>query len=541
MVTKPSYIAAVSVACGLLGLTGTWLPAAAAPSPPESPPAGESPAPEAPAPASPAAPPSAQTEPDARTLAVPEKLSLKESLTLALTHNQGYKQSLVSVANSESRLRAANQLRHASLDADLAFSRHSQDGSSTFSAFGPALSLSRPSGASLTGSVDVPGYNSPRTGGEAGLQYSMPLIRGRGRGSEVRAQLVQARIDTDRTYLSHFDGEQGLIEEVVQAYFNAIRAQDLLRIQEEAVRIAKQVTSDTKKRLDAGLIIEIDVTRAQLQLSSTQERLLSQQQAYKNAIDTLVLILGLPVGAQPQLTDTISYNYTPIDEATAVQTALERRPELSQIRLQQADAEVQVALAQTRKKPRADVRFNLASLGFTLFGGGGITNILTSLLGLNVSVPVREKPLQEAVMQAERNRAILDDEYEFRRQTIVNDVRRLVRSAENAKSNIDLLTQNLEVAKKSQHIAQRLVEEGLRDNRDLLEAQSSITSTEGGVLSAKVDYFLTVVNLQRAMGLPLRSYFSLPESAVIRDQRTAYRGEASRSRGRRTAARPSRG
>jgi outer membrane protein len=485
-------------------------------------------------------PPPSRAAPGTSLPPVPDNLSLKECLTLALTHNAGYKQSLVSVANAESRLRAANQLRHASVDADLAFSRHSQDGSSALSTFGPALSISRPSGASLTGNVDVPGYSSPRIGGEAGLQYSMPLIRGRGRGSEVRAQLVQARIDTDRTYLTHYDSEQALIEEVVQAYFNAMRAQDLLRIQQEAVRIAEQVTSDTQKRLDAGLIIEIDVTRAKLQLSSTRERLLSQQQAYRNALDALVLILGLPVGAQPQLTDTISYNYAPIDEATAITTALERRPELSQIRLQQTDAEVQVALAQTRKKPRADVRFNLASLGFSLFGGGGITNILTSLLGLNVSVPVKEKPLQEAVAQAERSRAILDDEYEFRRQTIVNEVRQLVRSAENAKSNIDLLTENLEVAKKSQHIAQRLFEEGLADNRDLLEAQVSITSTEGGVLSAKVDYFLTMVNLQRAMGMPLRSYFSLPEQSTASGLRAAYANSQKGLAGGPAALRPNR-
>src|SRR5207247_10509926 len=134
----------------------------------------------------------------------------------------------------------------------------------------------------------------------------------------------------------------------------------------------------------------------------------------------------------------------PIEEATAIKTALERRPELEQLRLQQSDADVQLALAQSQKKTRADVRFNLASLGFTLFGGGGITNVLTSLLGLRVSVPMNARPLQEGVLQAERNRAILDDESEFRRQQIVNDVRRLVRSAETAKDNIDLHTQTQE-------------------------------------------------------------------------------------------------
>ena len=174
---------------------------------------------------------------------------------------------------------------------------------------------------------------------------------------------------------------------------------------------------------------------------------------------------------------------------------------------------MQLALAETRKKPQADVHFNFSSLGFALFGGGGIANVLTSLLGLHVSVPMKEKTLQENVAQAARNRDTLDDDLEFRRQQIVNEVRGQARAAETAKENIDLLTANLDVAKKSVHIAQRMIEEGLASNRDLLDAQASQTDTESGVLSAKVDYFLTMVSLRQAMGLSLRDYFGLPQSA----------------------------
>lgn len=466
-----------------------------------SPPSGQNPS---------QAPPSSSGP---ETPAVPAKLTFKQCLELALGHNADYKQSLVNLANSESRLRAAYQLRHVGFDADIAFSHNSNKGMGTLSTFGPTLSLSQPSGAGLSSSATLPVYNSPEVGGQAGLEYTLPLIRGRGRGSETRAQLLEARIDTDNQQFQHFDNEQKLLEAVAQAYFNAARAQDLLKVQEQAVSIAEQATADAQKRLDAGLITEIDVTRAKLQLSSTRGRLLTQQQAYRNALDALVLVLGLPVGAQPELGDTIKYAYTPADEAMAIRTALERRPELGLVRLRQADAEVQLALAQTRKKPRADVRFNLSSLGFTLLGGGGIANVLTSLLGLRVNVPMKERALQENVAQAERNRDILDDEYEFRRQRIVSEVRGLVRQAETSKSNIDLLTENLEVAKKSVHIAQRLIEEGLAPNRDLLDAQAAQTATESGVLSAKVDYFLTTVSLRRAMGLPLREYFSLPGEA----------------------------
>ena len=49
--------------------------------------------------------------------------------------------------------------------------------------------------------------------------------------------------------------------------------------------------------------------------------LLQQQQSYQNSLDTLVLVLGLPVGAQPELTDTVTYAYAPIDEAAAIRMA----------------------------------------------------------------------------------------------------------------------------------------------------------------------------------------------------------------------------
>jgi Outer membrane efflux protein len=78
---------------------------------------------------------------------------------------------------------------------------------------------------------------------------------------------------------------------------------------------------------------------------------------------------------------------------------------------------------------------------------------------------------------------------------------------------VDLQTTSLDVAKKSLHIAQRMVDEGLKDNFYLLDAQTSQTNAESSLLSAKVDYLLTMISLRKAMGLSLREYFGLPEAA----------------------------
>jgi outer membrane protein TolC len=456
---------------------------------------------------------SASTESQPSPLEVPAQLSLKQCLELALRHNADYKQSLVTVANAQSKEWATNQLNHMSINADVASGRNQGRDGYLATGFGPSMDITRTNGADVSSGATIPGPSSPSVDGQANLQYTLPLLRGHGSSSTTRAQLEQARIDAETAKFQQFNNEQNLIFAVTQDYYNVLRAQDLLKIQQQAVTIAQEQATASQKRLDAGLITELDVTRAQLQLSNTQAQLIQRQQAYQDSVDTLVLILGLPVGAQPALTDTVSYAYSPADEASAISAALRDRPELNLDRLSQESADVQLTLAHTQRKPQADLKFNLASIGFGLLSGTGVSHLLTTLLGLHVNVPMKDRTLQSNFDQAERNRDVLDDMYEFERQKIVSEVRGLVRQAEASKANVDLQTTSVEVARKSVHIAQRMVDEGLRDNFYLLDAQSSQTSAESSLLSAKVDYLLTMINLRKAMGLSLREHFGLPDAA----------------------------
>jgi outer membrane protein TolC len=48
-----------------------------------------------------------------------------------------------------------------------------------------------------------------------------------------------------------------------------------------------------------------------------------------------------------------------------------------------------------------------------------------------------------------------------------------------------------------------MVEEGIDDNRIVLDAQDSLTQVESGLLSARVDLYLANINLRYAMGQDL--------------------------------------
>jgi outer membrane protein TolC len=478
---------------------------------------------------------------------------MKEALALSIEHSATLRQSATGVANARSRLVSAAELRQGTLEADTTARSSTRGSSSTLSTFGTLYSRDFRGGAALSLSGLVPWMDSDnQESGQAGVELSLPLMQGRGKSSEKQVAIDQAAIGFDQERLSYFVDRQNLLEQVTRAYFGAVRARERIEVQKQAVAIAQQATDDAQKRLDAGLITEIDVTRAKIQLASTRESLLNQEADYRNALDQLVLLLGLPVGATPELTDPVpeiqvaavqpaaqqpatngQRSVRPADrpfnvgqaETTpqpapepvapevnleaALQEALANRPELRLRELQEQDAQIAMRLAKDRKRPRASLTANLSALGLSLLSGGGIGRVLTSVLGLRLSVPVNKTVLRENEATAERNLAIIERMREFDRQEIVEEVRSLVRAQETARSNIALLTENLKVAEQSLRLAQRLIEEGLADNRNLLDAQSALTSTRSSLLSAQIDYYLTTVSLNRALGRDLMRHFDL--------------------------------
>jgi outer membrane protein TolC len=502
-------------------------------------------------PAEPQAPAAGQPAAPAEPLApppVPAQLSLRDSIRLAMTHNANLRQSYTNVENARSRLLTTAQVNQTMLESGMTHAT-GRNADGTLNTVGSTYSQDFVNGTSLSVTGALPWIDTRNAGGQAGLELALPLMKGRGRSSDKQIAINQSAIAFDQQQLQYFISRQDLVERVNRAYFNALRAQQGIVVQRQAVDIAQKATDDAQKRLDAGLITEIDVTRAKIQLSSAREALVNQEAAFRDALDSLVLLLGLPVGATPQLTDTVPDVATvgsPIpmtpapasavrtasnetapspgaggpeppaesaatpDVAAAIREALANRPELKLRQLELADAEVQKAAARNRKKPRADLTANLSTLGLSLLTGGGVGGLLTSVFGLRLSAPVNKVALREDEATANRNITQLQRMEELDRQEIVDEVRSLVRAQETSKSNIDLLTENLKVAEQSFRLAQRLIEEGLADNRNLLDAQSALTNTQSSLISAKIDYAVTSVSLRRALGEDLLQHYDLP-------------------------------
>ncbi|MCJ7822138.1 MAG: TolC family protein, partial [Armatimonadetes bacterium] len=249
-------------------------------------------------------------------------------------------------------------------------------------------------------------------------------------------------------------------------------------------------------RLEEQVAVGLDLMRAQLRLASEQRAEVLARQSVADTMDNLVELLGLEIGGMPTLVTQVAYEPSEIDLAASIGRALDLRPEVRLMALDIEDQEAVLRIARSERMPSLDVfgAWRRTSNGF---------DDRSWDVGLELSVPIASRSLDEGAQQARWGLLVAQQEREGLTQQITAEVRSQVRAAEAARQNVTIATKSVAVAKDSHTAARRFVEEGLRTNLYVLEAMDSLTRDETSLVTSKIDYYLAVVRLRRAMGLDI--------------------------------------
>jgi outer membrane protein TolC len=424
----------------------------------------------------------------------PAELTVQEAVTLALRDNVGFRSAVQNLLSARSFWYETKQRWELEI---FGFVQRTGDGDTTNEkAAGAALSFDTVFGANFSVEAELDRVDSDETEKTLSASLNQPLLRGSGKASTAYEALRQARNAYRQALISYFNERQSLIENVLASYFRVLQQQRLVEIQDLSTKLAEQAVKEAQLRLEAGLIPEIDLTRAQLNLATAQNNAIGQRQSLSDAMDSLLLTLGLQVGDMSSLVTTVSYLPKGLNLDEAVAQALELQPQLVLSNLGIEDTEAALRISKNAALPSLD-----------LFGSWNkTTNGATDHswnLGLEWSIPIASKSLQESVKRAEWSLLVARQQRENLKQQIIADVRSQIRAAQTAQASVDIAIQSVELSKRGLYISQRMVEEGLASNRDLLDAQKALTDSESNLITSKINYYLATVGLQRAIGLDL--------------------------------------
>jgi outer membrane protein len=270
-----------------------------------------------------------------------------------------------------------------------------------------------------------------------------------------------------------------------RAYFGLLRAQALLKVAQQTVDARQLITDQVSALAQAQLKSQLDVSFANVNLSDARLLLASALNGVQAAEAELATAMGLPNQKGFLLTDEPMPGPLPDQIDPLLREALQKRPELANLRLEQNAAERFVKAERALSFPSVGLA---ASAGFVPAGPQAVPGQFGAA-GLNVTIPVFNGGLfkarrTEAELKARAAASNVND----LANRVARDVRVTYLNAATAYERVGLTAQLLQQAQLALDLAQSRYDLGLSSIVELSQAQLSLTSAQISSTSAKYDY-----------------------------------------------------
>lgn len=351
---------------------------------------------------------------------------------------------------------------------------------------------------------------NPYTAGDLDLQVTQNLLNGFGRavnGRNIRVQKNNMKV----TDLQFQQQVITTVAAVLNLYWDLVSFQQDLRARQRELEAAQQLLEDTRRQVGIGVVAEIEITRSEAQVYSSQQdllisqtNLLQQETVLKNALSRDGVQTADLAGVRVVPLDTISLPASepvrPIDEL--VQEALGKRVEIAQARINIDSNKLNLVGIKNSLKPTlqafAELTNNglsgqLSALGATQPGvsylAGGTGNFLAEIFrrnypnysaGVSLNIPIRNRAAQSDYVTSELELRQNELNLQKNLNQVRVDVQNAVIGLQQARARYDasekarlLQQETLDSDSKKYTLGASTPYQVMLDQRDLASAESS--------------------------------------------------------------------
>lgn len=292
---------------------------------------------------------------------------------------------------------------------------------------------------------------------------------------------------------------QSVLSDVATTYFTHLRNLRRLDVLDANIARARALLELANNQLRAGVATQIDVTRAEAQLAIADQARLQQVTAVYQSELFIKRLLDLDMAGELKLADfqmrrADSGLYSFSDQ----KTAFEKRAEY---------LAAQKSLEQVRIDVRTATFERLPSLGLT--GNYGFASAQWDdnskqeqwSAGLGLSLPVfdglRIGANRRIAMSRQRAQETRLHSLELQ---ITAELRLALHSVTSRNAQVTVAEKSLSLAQEELRLAQSRYQQGVADNREVVEAQNRLAVASDNFVEAVYQYNLSRVELARAKG-----------------------------------------
>ncbi|MBM3236335.1 TolC family protein [Candidatus Poribacteria bacterium] len=352
-----------------------------------------------------------------------------------------------------------------------------------------------------------PAYRSGLT-----LDVTQPLLEGFGFAVN-KASITIAQNNKDISLLSLKAQLIRTLSEVQDAYWELVFAIENLKVQQIALGQAQDLFKKNQRFKEAGKATASDVLQAQAAVASREADVIAAKDAVRDAEDRLKRVTNMiqdeaqwDIPIAP--VDTPSFEEVKVVLEESIVTALENRPEYAEAKIDLANSDISIKVAQNQRLPRLDLEGSLSLNGL----GGEMDEPLSQVgkakydtwyIGFALRLPLSGRAtkaeLQKSQLEKEEALIALKD----LEAQIITEVRGTVRQLETDPKRIEATKAAEEFARQVLLAEERKYELGLSTSYELLQFQANLATAAKNRLRAFIDYRQSIVALYQALGVTL--------------------------------------
>ena len=398
-------------------------------------------------------------------------------------------------------------------------------------------------------SVDLAKMLSGDRGSSFGLTYdgslSVPLLRGSGKFI-VTEPLTQAERNLVYQVREFEQYKRRFVVSIANSYLGVLRSAQSVKNQEDSYRRIVTTTRRSRRMADAGLIPEYQFDQAIQTELNARESWVSSQQSHTKSLEAFRVLLGLPPDADVEpvkeeldkllaqlrslsegvmmadysgevpsadadvelkMPDLTHSGPNEIRPEKALELAFANRPDFLNTMERVEDAQRAVLVAEDSLRAELTIGGS-ASIGE---GRGAMSGDQPDAKFrpkegsygalLNVNLPIERT--------AERNRyrnSLISLEkavrsFQAAEDQLKQDVKSKLRDMLENRERLVIQIQAVELAERRVKNTDMLLQAGRAELRDVLDAQSALTSAQNSLYSAAVSYRINELELQRDLGV----------------------------------------
>ena len=354
------------------------------------------------------------------------------------------------------------------------------------------------------------------TFGLNGLKTGIPTVVGPFSYSSVDASISQtlfsyesiqrfraARTAEQAAQLSYQDILDVVTLTVGNAYLQIIEADSRIKAQEAQVQNARALYDRAVDQVQAGTAPRIDATRTEVQLHTEEYNLSIARNNFAVAKLALGRAIGLPLGQQFELADTLPYSdIAPLTTAEALDIAYKARSDFRSALGSQKSAAQTLSATKGERYPVVAANGDFGDIGPTF---GHSHGDFTFQAGIRVPLFTGGR-IKGDITRAEAELRQRKAETENLRGQIDYDVRTAFLNLNAAKEQVAVAKQNVELANESLARSKDRFTSGVTDSVEVVQAEQALASANDQYITSLYNHNFSKLSLARALGVARTNY-----------------------------------